>query len=91
MRKEIIKWLDTGLVIPITDNKWVSLVQYVPIIAGITVVPNENNELVPIRSVNGGRVCMDYRNLNKLTQKDHFAIHGLDVGPISKQGLVLFS
>ena len=39
---------------------------------GMTVVPNEKNELVPMSLVIGWRVCMDYRKLNAWTEKDHF-------------------
>nr|GEX98232.1 retrovirus-related Pol polyprotein [Tanacetum cinerariifolium] len=40
---------------------------------GITVVENENNELIPTRLVTGWRVCIDYRKLNEATHKDHFS------------------
>uniref|UniRef100_A0A3Q7HAF0 Uncharacterized protein n=1 Tax=Solanum lycopersicum TaxID=4081 RepID=A0A3Q7HAF0_SOLLC len=45
---------------------------------GMTVVPNEMNELVPIRPVIRLRVCMDCRNLNAWTEKDHFPIPFMD-------------
>ncbi|KAJ9553663.1 hypothetical protein OSB04_017708 [Centaurea solstitialis] len=32
------------------------------------------NELIPTRVVSGWRICMDYRRLNKATQKDHFPL-----------------
>ena len=38
----------------------------------MNVVPNEKNELVPIRQVTGQRVCLDYCKLNAWTEKDHF-------------------
>jgi hypothetical protein len=41
---------------------------------GITVVENENCELIPTRKVNGWRMCTDYRKLNKATRKDHFPL-----------------
>ncbi|GJV26945.1 reverse transcriptase domain-containing protein [Tanacetum coccineum] len=41
---------------------------------GITVVTNENDELVPIRNVTGWRVCIDYCKLNEATAKDHFPL-----------------
>ncbi|WMV45549.1 hypothetical protein MTR67_038934 [Solanum verrucosum] len=41
VKKEITKWLDVGVVYPITDCKWVSPVQCVPKKRGITVVRNE--------------------------------------------------
>ncbi|XP_070022219.1 uncharacterized protein [Nicotiana sylvestris] len=53
VRKEVIKWLDAGIVFLISDSKWVSPVQCVPKKGGMTVVTNENNDLIPIRTVNG--------------------------------------
>ena len=41
---------------------------------GVTVVSNGKNELIPTRTVTGWRVCMDYRELNKATRKDHFSL-----------------
>ncbi|GKE03465.1 reverse transcriptase domain-containing protein, partial [Tanacetum coccineum] len=45
---------------------------------GITVVTNENDELVPTRTVTGWRVCIDYRKLNEATAKDHFPLPFMD-------------
>ena len=45
---------------------------------GITVVKNQNDELVPTRVQNGWRVCIDYRKLNALTRKDHFLLPFID-------------
>ena len=63
VKKEIIKWFDVGVIYPITDSSWVCHVQFVPKKGGMNVVPNEKNELVPMRTVTGWRVCMDYCNL----------------------------
>nr|GEX58323.1 reverse transcriptase domain-containing protein [Tanacetum cinerariifolium] len=57
---------------------WVSPVHCVPKKGGITVVANENNELVPTRLVTGWRVCIDYRKLNHATRKDHFSLPFMD-------------
>ena len=40
----------------------------------MTVVKNDNNELIPTRTVTGWRVCMDYRKLNAATRKYHFPL-----------------
>ncbi|GJY47279.1 reverse transcriptase domain-containing protein [Tanacetum coccineum] len=72
--KEIVKLLDTGIIYPIADSPWVSPIHYVPKKGGITVVTNENDELVPTRTVTGWRVCIDYRKLNEATAKDQFDI-----------------
>ncbi|KAL4386771.1 hypothetical protein GQ457_09G019970 [Hibiscus cannabinus] len=78
VRKEILKWLDAGIIYPISDSEWVSPVQCVPKKGGMTVISNEKNELIPTRTVTGWRVCMDYRKLNKATRKDHFPIPFID-------------
>nr|GEX51747.1 hypothetical protein [Tanacetum cinerariifolium] len=47
--KEVIKLLDAGMIYPISDSPWVSPIHCVPKKGGITVVENENNELIPTR------------------------------------------
>nr|GEX49529.1 reverse transcriptase domain-containing protein [Tanacetum cinerariifolium] len=44
----------------------------------MTVVANENNELIPTRLVTGWRICIDYRKLNYATRKDHFLLPFMD-------------
>nr|GEX96811.1 DNA-directed DNA polymerase [Tanacetum cinerariifolium] len=72
IKKEVIKLLDGGMIYPISDSPWVSLIYCVPKRRGMTVVANENNELIPTRLVTGWRVCIDYRKLNDATRKHHF-------------------
>ncbi|GKB33176.1 reverse transcriptase domain-containing protein, partial [Tanacetum coccineum] len=55
VKKEIIKLLDTGIIYPIADSPWVSPIQCIPKKGGVTVVTNENDELVPTRTVTGWR------------------------------------
>nr|XP_016485883.1 PREDICTED: uncharacterized protein LOC107806272 [Nicotiana tabacum] len=64
VKKEIIKWLDVGVVYSIADSSWVNPMQCVLKKGGMTVIQNENSELIPTRNVIGWRVCMDYRKLN---------------------------
>nr|GEY40372.1 hypothetical protein [Tanacetum cinerariifolium] len=50
----------------------------IPEKGGITVVTNDENELVPTRLVTGWRVCIDYQKLNEDTRKDHFPLPFMD-------------
>ncbi|GKC41890.1 reverse transcriptase domain-containing protein [Tanacetum coccineum] len=56
----------------------VSPIHCVPKKGGIIVVTNENDELVPTRTVTGWRVCIDYRKVNEATTKDHFPLLFMD-------------
>ncbi|GJU37489.1 hypothetical protein Tco_1185843 [Tanacetum coccineum] len=47
IKKEVLKLLDVGMIYLISDSPWVSLVHYVPKKGGITIVANEENELIP--------------------------------------------
>nr|GEW95741.1 reverse transcriptase domain-containing protein [Tanacetum cinerariifolium] len=47
IKKEVIKLLDAEMIYSIFDSPWVSPIHCVPKKGGITVVENENNELIP--------------------------------------------
>jgi len=78
VQKEILKWLDAGVIYPIADSEWVSPIHVVPKRGGTIVVQNNEGELIPTRVQSGWRVCVDYRNLNKATKKDHFPLPFMD-------------
>ncbi|GJS16855.1 reverse transcriptase domain-containing protein [Tanacetum coccineum] len=78
IKKEVEKLLDAGLIYPISDSPWVSPVHCVPKKGGMTVVKNDDNDLIPTRLVTGWRVCIDYRKLNEATRKDHFPLPFMD-------------
>ncbi|GJS95459.1 reverse transcriptase domain-containing protein [Tanacetum coccineum] len=62
-----MKLLDTGIIYPIGDSPWVSPIQRLPKKGGITVVTNENDELVPTRTVTGWRIPIDPNDQEKTT------------------------
>src|SRR4051812_42543037 len=78
VRNEVLKLLDGGIIYPIADSQWVSPVHCVPKEGGITVVPNEDNELIPQRVVVGYRMCIDFRKINKVTKKNHYPLPFID-------------
>ncbi|GKB81037.1 reverse transcriptase domain-containing protein [Tanacetum coccineum] len=49
IKKEVLKLLDAGMIYPKSDSPWVSPVHCVPKKGGITVVANEENELILTR------------------------------------------
>nr|GEU40620.1 reverse transcriptase domain-containing protein [Tanacetum cinerariifolium] len=78
IKKEVEKLLDAELIYPISDSPWVSPIHCVPKKGGMTVITNDENELVPTRLITGWRVCIDYRKLNEATWKDHFPLPFMD-------------
>ncbi|KAA3480224.1 RNA-directed DNA polymerase-like protein [Gossypium australe] len=74
VKKELLKWLDVGIVYVISDSEKVSPTQCVPKKSSLNVVENDNNELIPTQTVTGWRVYIDYRKLNDATKKDHFSL-----------------
>ena len=83
VRNEILKLLEEAIIYPIADSRWVSHIQCVPKKGGITVVPNDKNELIPQRIVTGYRMVIDFHNhyhlpfidqmLESLSKHTHFA------------------
>ena len=78
VRTKILKLLEAGIIYPIADSRWLSSVHCVPKKGGITVVPNDKNELIPQRIVTGYRMVIDFRKLNKATRKDHYPLPFID-------------
>ena len=78
VKKEVQKLLEVGIIYPISDSQWVSPVHVVPKKGGVTVVNNEKGESIAQIMVNGSRMCIDYRKINKSTRKDHFPLPFID-------------
>ena len=78
VKKEIIKWLDVGNIHTIVNSSWVYPVQCMLKKGGITVVPNVNNDLVPMLSIIVWKVCIDYHKLNAWIEKNHFHMSFID-------------
>ena len=74
VRKEVLKWLDAGVIYPISNSLWVSPIQVIPKNKGTTVIRTETNAPLPSRTDTGWRICIDYRKLNKATRKYHFPL-----------------
>ena len=51
VKKIILKLLKAGIIYPTSDSAWVSPVHFVSKKGGMIVIKNENNELIPTRTV----------------------------------------
>ncbi|GJS25471.1 hypothetical protein Tco_0454103 [Tanacetum coccineum] len=51
VKNEIVKLLDSRLIYLISDSSWVSPIHVVPKKGGMTVVLNDNNKLIPSRTM----------------------------------------
>ena len=78
VRNEILKLLEAGIIYPIADSRWVSPIHCVPKKGGITVVPNDKDELIPQRIISSYRMVINFRKLNKATRKDHYPLSFID-------------
>jgi len=51
----MVKVLEASMIYPIFDSHWINHIQVVPKKEGMTVICNENNELIPFRMLLGGK------------------------------------
>eukprot|EP00256_Glycine_max_P051109 XP_006606981.1 uncharacterized protein LOC102663453 [Glycine max] len=66
VKKDEMKLLAARIIYPISYSTSVSPFQVVPKKSGITVVRNQDNELIPTRVANSWRVYIDYRRQNQI-------------------------
>jgi len=74
----VAKLLQVGIIYPILDSQWVSLIHIVPKKTSLTIVKNDKDELIPTRVQNNWRIGIDYKRLNQATRKDHFPLPFID-------------
>jgi hypothetical protein len=65
VKKEVLKPLKARVIYPVSDSEWVSPVQVAPKKGGMTVIRNEKNQLIPLQTVTGWQMRIDYWKLNK--------------------------
>jgi hypothetical protein len=56
VKKEVLKTLKVGVIYPISDSEWVSLVQMVLKKVGMIGIRNEKNQLIPQWTVTSWRM-----------------------------------
>ena len=74
VKKGILKRLKADFIYAISDSPWISQIHLVPKKSRITVKMNEDGEEIQTREESSWRVCIDYRNLNSVTKKDHYPL-----------------
>ncbi|GJS00738.1 DNA-directed DNA polymerase [Tanacetum coccineum] len=74
VKNKIVRLLDSGLIYPITDSPWASPIYVIPKKGKMTVVLNNNNELIPSRTVIGWRMPLGICNASTTFQRCMTAI-----------------
>ncbi|KAK1649621.1 hypothetical protein QYE76_067426 [Lolium multiflorum] len=79
VRNEVLKLLEAGIIYPIADSRWVSPVHCVPKKGGMTVVPNDNDELIPQRIVVG--IVLGHKISEKGIEVDRAKVEAIEKMP----------
>ncbi|RDX78127.1 hypothetical protein CR513_41634, partial [Mucuna pruriens] len=67
VKKELTKLLVVGITYPISDSHWVSPMQVVPKRSGMTIMKNQQDELVPMWIQNNWRIHIVAEDQHKMT------------------------
>ena len=70
----MLKWLDYGIIYPISDNEWTSPIHVIPKKIGGIIIRNEKNKVVPTHVQFGRRAFIHYRKLDAFTREEHFPL-----------------
>lgn len=84
VKEKVIKWVDVGVIYPISDSAWVNPNQVVSKIwggrdGGMKVVTNKRNELILIMTITSSRGCIDYKWLNDATKQKTSSLSMLSI------------
>ncbi|GJU51467.1 reverse transcriptase domain-containing protein [Tanacetum coccineum] len=90
IKKEVVKLLDAGLIYPISDSPWVSPVHCVPKKGGMTVVTNEDNELIPTRKGAENLAADHLSRLENPYKSDHEEKEITETFPLETLGMMTF-
>ena len=78
VKDKTLKWLNAGIIYPISDSPWVNPMHVIPKKTGITLRTNDKGEELQTRLPTKWRVCIDYRKLNATTKKDRVPLPFID-------------
>lgn len=70
VRNESLKVFEASIIYAFYDSKWASPIHCLPKNKGLTIVHNENNEIILQKVVTLYMMYIQYRKLNKVTRKD---------------------
>jgi hypothetical protein len=60
-----------GAIYPICDSKWVIPNHCVPKQGSLIIIRNDEDEVIPFKTITGYKMCIDFRKLNNDTIKNH--------------------
>ncbi|GJU13695.1 hypothetical protein Tco_1136091 [Tanacetum coccineum] len=75
VKNKIVKLLYSRLIYPILDSSWVSPIHVVPKKGGMTVVLNDNNQLIPSQTVTGWRDSSKFQSLQRIKKRPPSPVH----------------